>query len=177
MKGGERLPTRTLIWAAGVTPNPLLEGVSAAKGKHHGLVVNACCQVSGHTDLWALGDCAEIPTPDGQGTYAPTAQNATREGKLVGKNIVRALHGAPLKPFRFTPLGELALVGRRSGVARVYGVNFSGPLAWAMWRAVYLAKMPGFSQTARILTGWVLDALTGRPAVPLSSAVPQQKGA
>lgn len=174
VEGGERIPTRTLIWAAGVTPNPLLEDLPAAKGKHHGLTVNGCCQVPGFPEVWALGDCAEIPQPDGNGTYAPTAQNATREGKLVARNIVSALRQGPLKEFRYTPLGELALVGRGTGVARVYGRNFSGPIAWAMWRAVYLGKMPGVAQRGRILAQWLLDAVLGRAAVPLASGLPQQ---
>lgn len=176
VEGGERIAARTLIWAAGVTPNPLLETVTAAKGKHHGLLVNGACQVAGYPDTWALGDCAEIPQPDGEGTYAPTAQNATREGMLVAQNIVRSLRGASLEDFRFTPIGELALVGRRTGVAQVYGKNFSGLLAWAMWRAIYLAKMPGLAQRGRILTEWLLDLVTGRPAVPLSSGYQPQSG-
>jgi NADH dehydrogenase len=170
VKGGERIPTRTLIWAAGVTPNPLIEKLSVPKGKHHGLTVDACCQVPGHPGVWALGDCAEIPQPDGKGTYAPTAQNATREGKLVAQNIVRSLHGEPTQVFRYTPIGELALVGRHTGVASVYGHNFSGLIAWAMWRAVYLAKMPSVGQQGRILSDWILDIVFGREPVPLSSA-------
>ncbi len=170
VENGERISARTLIWAAGVTPSPLIEPLPAAKGKHHGLAVDANCQVPDFPGVWALGDCAEIPKSNSQGTYAPTAQNATREGKLVGGNVVRSLRGEPLKPFRFTPLGELALVGRRTGVARVYGMNFSGFTAWAMWRAVYLAKMPGFAQKSRILTDWVLDVLFGREPLPLAGA-------
>lgn len=170
LKTGETIPARTFIWAAGVTPNPLIESLPAKKGKHHGLVVDGSCQVTDHEGLWALGDCAEIPQPSGKGTYAPTAQNATREGKLVADNIVRSLRGEPTRPFRFTPLGELALVGRHSGVARVYGMNFSGLLAWAMWRAVYLAKMPSLGQQGRILGDWLLDAAFGRVPEPLSSS-------
>ena len=169
IQGGERIPARTLIWAAGVTPSPILNDLPVPKGKHHGVQTDACCRVPGFEALWALGDCAEIPEPDGQGTYAPTAQNATREGKLVARNMVRTLRGEPLKSFRFTPVGELALVGRRSGVARVYGRNFSGLLAWAMWRAIYLAKMPGIGQRSRILTDWTLDTIFGRAAVPVST--------
>lgn len=175
VEGGEQIAARTLIWAAGVTPNPLIADLPAAKGKHHGLVVNGGMQVAGHDGVWALGDCAEIPEPDGQGTYAPTAQNATREGKLLARNLVSSLRGEAVKPFRYTPIGELALVGRRSGVARVYGKNFSGPLAWAMWRAIYLAKMPSLAQRSRILLDWTLDAVVGRPAVPLSSTAKAQR--
>ncbi len=167
---GERIPTRTLIWAAGVTPNPLLANLPAQHGKHHGLTVESDCQLPEHSGVWALGDCAEIPEPDGKGTYAPTAQNATREGTVVAQNIIRTLQGRATEPFRFTPLGELALVGRRTGVARVYGYNFSGFIAWAMWRAVYLAKMPSLAQRGRILSDWILDVLFGRTPAPLSSA-------
>ncbi len=174
LKSGEIIPARTLIWAAGVTPNPLLESLPVKKGKHHGVIVEGSCQVVDQEGLWALGDCAEIPDPATKGTYAPTAQNATREGTLVGKNIVRYLRGEPTKPFRFTPIGELALVGRHSGVARVYGYNFSGLLAWAMWRAVYLAKMPSLAQQGRILTDWLLDGVFGRVPEPISSSVTKQ---
>ncbi len=171
IQGGERIATRTLIWAAGVMPNPLLNGIYAPKGKHRGLVVYSCCRVEGKKGVWALGDCAEIPEPDGKGTYAPTAQNATREGKLVARNIVASLRGKEPQPFRYTPVGELALVGHRAGVARVYGRNFSGLLAWAMWRAIYLAKMPSISQQARILSDWLLDVVAGQTPVPLSTGV------
>ncbi len=176
IEGGERIASDTLIWAAGVTPNPLLKDLPAQKGKHHGLVVNGCMQVSGHAGVWALGDCAEIPQPGGKGTYAPTAQNATREGKLLAANIVSTLRNGPLQEFRYTPVGELALVGRHSGVARVYGRNFSGTLAWAMWRAIYLAKMPSLAQQSRILVEWLLDIVLGRPAVPLSTGSQVQTG-
>jgi NADH dehydrogenase len=170
LQNGEHIPARTLIWAAGITPNPLIADLPATKGKHHGLTVDGCCQVPGHAGVWALGDCAEIPNPATNETYAPTAQNATREGKLVAQNIVGSLRNQSPKPFRYTPLGELALVGRHSGVARVYGHNFSGLLAWAMWRGVYLAKMPDIGQRGRILCDWLLDMAFGRVPVPVSEA-------
>ena len=169
LKGGEPIRARTLVWAAGVTPNPVIEPLPAAKGKHHGLQVNAACQLAEYPGVWALGDCAEIPHPDGKGTYAPTAQNATREGRQVARSLVATLHGGQAKPFRYTPMGELALVGRHSGVARVFGMNFSGVLAWAMWRVVYLAKMPSTAQRGRVLSDWLFDSAFGHIPVPLSS--------
>jgi NADH:ubiquinone reductase (H+-translocating) len=105
--------------------------------------------------------------PDGKESYGPTAQNAIREGKLVAQNIVAKLQGDQPTAFRYTPIGELALVGRHSGVARIYGYNFSGPIAWALWRAIYLSKMPGIGQQARILGDWVLDLALGREPTPL----------
>ena len=172
LEGGERIPARTLIWTAGVKPNPLVEQLACERGKHNGIKVNTCCQVVGHQGIWALGDCAEVPHANGKGTYAPTAQNATREGKLVACNIAAALRGRKATPFRYKPVGELALVGKHAGVARIYGHNFSGLLAWAMWRATYLTKMPGTSQKARILSDWLLDLIFGRNPVAISPRTP-----
>ena len=120
----------------------------------------------GHPGVWAIGDCAALPKPDGKGTYAPTAQNAVREGTLVAANILATACGEPTRPFTYTPIGELALVGPHAGVAEVYGLPFSGLVAWAMWRAVYLAKMPGLGQQTRILLDWWRDAQSsGEPTV------------
>ena len=133
----------------------------------------------GHSGVWAIGDCAEIPVPGKSGTYGPTAQNATREGAHVARNIVRVLNGEEPKPFKFRPMGELALVGKRSAVAEVFGLRFSGILAWAMWRAVYLYKMPGAGKRVRVVVNWLLDTAFGaeiaelravRPAPPPSGA-------
>jgi len=167
LESGERIPARTLIWTAGVKPNPLVEKLECEKAKHGGIKVNACCQVLGHDGIWALGDCADVPHSNEKGSYAPTAQNATPAGRLVARNIVAALRGMKAASFQYTPVGELALVGRRAGVGRIYGHNFSGPLAWAIWRATYLAKMPGAGQKARILSDWVLDLIFGRDPISL----------
>jgi NADH:ubiquinone reductase (H+-translocating) len=168
VEGKERIPARTLIWAAGVKPNPLAEKLPCKKGKHGGIAVSAEFQLADHPQIWALGDCAEIPHADGKGFYAPTAQNATREGTLVARNILAGLQHRKPVPFEYTPVGELALVGKHSGVARLYGHNFSGPIAWAMWRAVYLSKMPGARQKARILSDWLLDLIFGREPISLN---------
>ena len=168
-EGGERLETQTLIWAGGVTPGPMVEALGLKLGKHKGIVVDACCAVPDHAGVWAVGDCAEIPMPDGDKTYAPTAQNAQREGAKVAQNIVAVLRGETPQPFEFTPIGELAIVGKRSGVAEVYGMRFSGITAWAMWRVIYLAKMPGVGQRTRILLDWLLDTLVGRDVPELST--------
>ncbi len=162
LEQGERIHTRMLIWAGGITPNPLIGKLDCKRGKHGGIVVDEHCAVEDRPGFWALGDCAEVPKSEANGTYAPTAQNATREGALVARNIVAVLRGQRPEPFQFTPIGELALVGRHSGVAKIYGHRFSGFLAWAMWRAVYISKMPGMAQRSRILVDWALDFVFGR---------------
>jgi NADH:ubiquinone reductase (H+-translocating) len=167
LEGGRRIETRLLVWAAGVMPNPLVKELPCRKGKHGGIAVDACCAAPDYPGVWALGDCAEVPKPQGDGTYAPTAQNATREGELVARNIVAALCGEAPRPFAFHTIGELALVGRHAGVGEIYGRKFSGLLAWAMWRAVYLAKIPGMAQRSRILLDWMLDFIFGRSIAEL----------
>jgi NADH dehydrogenase len=157
----ERIPTRLLIWTGGETSSPVVETLDCEHGKNGGIVVDHCCRVVGHPGVWAVGDCAEVPTPNGTARYAPTAQNAVREGRLVGQNIAAKLQGRGPRPLTYRPIGELALVGRRAGVASVYGFRFSGTLAWAMWRATYLAKMPGRAKRVRILIDWLFDLAFG----------------
>jgi NADH:quinone reductase (non-electrogenic) len=161
LSDGRRIGTREVIWTGGVAPNPLVERLGARRGRHGGLAVDHSLAVPGHPGVWAIGDCAEIPVPGKPETYGPTAQNATREGAHVAGNIVRVLNGEEPKPFRYRPIGELALVGKRSAVAEVFGLRFSGLLAWAMWRAVYLYKMPGAGKRVRVVVNWMLDTAFG----------------
>ena len=176
LTNGEKIRTRNFVWAAGVEANKVVATLPAPKGKSKGLQVSGTLSLEKFKGVWALGDSAEVPRPDGKGTYGATAQNALREGKLVARNIVRSLRGQPLKPFSYTPIGELSLVGRRRGVALVYGLKFSGFTAYAMWKLVYLAKLPLMSQRLRVLSDWILDAVLG-PAQKLQylEAAPLQK--
>jgi NADH dehydrogenase len=159
---GGRIAARTVVWAGGVRPNPVVATLDCRRGHQGGIAVEASCAVPDHASVWALGDCADIPKPESKGSYAPTAQNATRAGALVARNIVAVLRGHPQQPFTFEPIGEVALVGRHAGVATLYGYRFSGVSAWAMWRAIYLAKMPSPAQRWRIVLDWLLDAVFGR---------------
>ncbi|MBV9674400.1 MAG: NAD(P)/FAD-dependent oxidoreductase [Verrucomicrobia bacterium] len=165
LSSGEKINTYTLIWAGGVKPNPAVEKAECARGHHGGIIVDRFCAVKNHPGVWAVGDCAEVPTPDLKGTYAPTAQNATREGVCVARNIAATLRGGTLEAFRFKPVGELALIGKRAGVARVYGFNFSGAIAWMLWRGIYWLKMPDIGQRVRVAVDWALDVLFGRNVI------------
>lgn len=99
-----------------------------------------------------------------QGQLWRDGANATREGKQAARNIVRLLRGQPLQPFRYTPIGELALVGRRRGVARIYNQNFCGFTAYVLWRMIYFAKLPSMTQRIRVLSDWFFDAVLGPTA-------------
>ncbi len=171
LNGTERIPTRTVIWAGGVTPNSLIKELDCAHSRHGAVLVDEQLAVPGHRGIWALGDSAEVPKPDHSGFYAPTAQNAVREGTTLGRNIAADLRGIAREPFQFKPLGELALVGRHAGVARILGFEFKGAIAWAMWRLSYWSKMPSLPQRMRILSDWVLDLVFGRNLAPLPPGI------
>jgi NADH dehydrogenase len=122
--------------------------------------VNQFLQVSDWPDVWAAGDCAFVPDIRNPGqSHPPTAQHAIREGKVVAQNIAAGLLGLPGKPFSFKTIGLLASIGRRTGVARVFGFNFSGFFAWWMWRTIYLSKLPGLDKKVRVAFDWTLDLL------------------
>jgi NADH dehydrogenase len=122
--------------------------------------VNQFLQVSDWPDVWAVGDCAFVPDIRNPGkSHPPTAQHAIREGEVVAQNIAAVLLGRRLKPFSFRTIGLLASIGRRSGVARIFGFNFSGFFAWWLWRTVYLSKLPGLDKKIRVAFDWTLDLL------------------
>src|SRR6266513_509208 len=153
------IPSRTLVWTAGTVPSPLIFSLPCTKERGR-IRVNQFLQVSDWPDVWAVGDCAFVPDIRNSGmSHPPTAQHAIREGKVVAQNIAAALLCRPLKSFSFRTIGLLASIGRRMGVARVFGFNFSGFFAWWMWRTVYLSKLPGLDKKVRVAFDWTLDLL------------------
>ncbi len=139
---GSRYETGLLIWDAGITPNQLLEKLDLPKGKHHGVLTDQCLRVQNRPGVWAVGDCAEIPKANGKGTYAPTAQNATREGTWLARNVNAVLRGRVPRPFRYKMLGQLALLSHRRAIADLLGLKIEGFIAWAIWWAIYTLKLP-----------------------------------
>jgi NADH:ubiquinone reductase (H+-translocating) len=175
LTNGEELATRTVVWAAGISPSPLLDRVTPiARDKKGYLVCESDLRVQGMTNVWGLGDCAFVPAPDGT-PYAATAQNATRQGTVAADNIVRSIKGEPTRPFKFKPLGSLAALGCRTAVAKVIGVKVSGFLAYFLYRVTYLGKMPTLSRKARVLIDWVLDIFFRQDPVQLSLRGPLEK--
>jgi len=153
------IPCRTLVWTAGTVPSPLISSLPCSKERDR-IVVNQFLQVCDRPDVWAAGDCAFVPDIRNPGqSHPPTAQHAIREGKVVAQNIAAEFLGRPQKPFSFKTIGLLASIGRRTGVARVFGFNFSGFFAWWMWRTIYLSKLPGLDKKVRVAFDWTLDLL------------------
>src|SRR5438445_11762720 len=153
------IPCSTLVWTAGTVPSPLISPLPCAKDRGR-IAVNQFLQVSDWPDVWAVGDCAFVPDIKNPGkSHPPTAQHAIREGKIVARNIAAALLGRPLRSFSFRTIGLLASIGRRTGVARIFGYNFSGFFAWWMWRTIYLSKLPGLDKKVRVAFDWTLDLI------------------
>jgi NADH dehydrogenase len=114
-------------------------------------------ELEGWPGVWALGDCASVPDPATGKPYPPTAQHAIRQGKVLARNILSTIDGTEKKPFRFSTLGLMTAIGRRAGVANILGFQFSGFIAWFLWRGIYLSKLPRLEKKARVAIDWALD--------------------
>jgi NADH dehydrogenase len=167
--GGERIPTRTLVSTVPSSPHPLVEALGLPKSKNGRLIVDPFLRVEGHVDVWALGDCAQVPAPGG-GFSPPTAQHAIRQAKSAAHNIVAAIRGGEPRRFSFADLGKMGSLGHRSAVAEILGLHVSGFLAWWMWRTIYLMKMPGWGRRLKVASSWTLDLLLPPELVELKLA-------
>ena len=166
LEPGGTVPTRTVVWAAGITLSPFVQSLGLPKNKNGAIQVDQNLQVVGHPNIFALGDCATVPQKGG-GTYAPTAQNATREGKTVAHNLIAIMRGGRKREFRFRPLGSLASLGHYQAVAQLGPVSLSGFTAWLAWRSVYLVKLPETGRRVRVLVDWLVDLLLSTDIVQL----------
>lgn len=164
LSNASTIKTNLLVWTAGVSPNPLLDMLDCSKERGR-LVTNEFLEVESWPGVWALGDCAAVPDTSTGKSCPPTAQHALRQGKIVAENIVAAINGGHKRPFRFKTIGALASIGKRTGVARILGVNFSGFVAWWLWRTIYLSKLPRFEKKVRVALDWALDLLFSKDLV------------
>jgi NADH dehydrogenase len=156
LKGGKRIASGTILWAAGTKPSPLAEQLGLKTNEHGAIETSGDFTVTGAPHVWALGDCAAVPKPGG-GTYAPLAQNAIREGALLARNIVARIRGKATRNFRYRELGQMASLGNRTAVAEMPGGHMlTGRAAWIIWRGYYLSRIPGFANKTRVALDWTL---------------------
>lgn len=159
LNDGTTITSHLVVCTVGNAPHPLIKAIGeigAVPTERGKLMVEPTGQVKGLEKVWSAGDCAVFPKADG-GCCPETAQFAMRQGALIGDNIVASIRKQPLKPFKFTGLGELATIGHRKAVAMVMGLRFSGLIAWFMWRSVYLMKLPGLDRKLRVMTEWTFE--------------------
>ncbi|MDB6173764.1 MAG: dehydrogenase-like protein [Chthoniobacteraceae bacterium] len=161
----ETIGTRTTVATVPAGPHPMLSHLPLKQHKGR-IVVEQTTAVPDWQGLWALGDCAAIMQVDGQ-MSPPTAQHALRQARTCAENIVASLRGRPQKIFKFTGLGKLGSLGRRSAVAEIFGIHLKGLVAWILWRGVYVTKFPGFDGQLRLIVDWVLDVFLPRDITQL----------
>jgi NADH dehydrogenase len=166
LSDGTRVPAKTVIWTAGSSPNPLIAALPCKLDRGR-ILTDEYLQVPDWPGVWALGDCASILDSSTGRPYPPTAQHALRQGQTVAKNILAAIRSGTKNPFSFSTLGLLASIGRRTGVANIFGINFSGFAAWFLWRTIYLSKLPRFEKKVRVALDWTLDLLFSKDLVHL----------
>jgi len=161
----EEIRTETLVWTAGTTPNPLLKDLLVEHDRRGAVPVDENLAVKEHAGLWAVGDCAAVKDAKTGEPCPPTAQFALREAYTLAHNIHASVRGRPLKPFHFSGLGTLCVVGHHTACAEIKGVRFSGLLAWMMWRAIYLFKLPGLERKVRVFVDWNMELFFPRDIV------------
>ncbi len=168
LKGGEVIPARTLIWAAGARAAGLIDRLGLAQGAQGRVRIDETLRVLDHDDVFAIGDAAFLeragqPLP----MMAPVAM---QQGELVARNVTRSLEGAPLEPFAYRNPGSLATIGRNAAVAHLGRFAFTGFLAWLLWLAVHVAQLIGFRNKLLVLLEWGWEYFTYERAVRLITA-------
>jgi NADH dehydrogenase len=163
---GTQLTAATIVLAAGVAVNPLVRALPLEKDRKGRIQTDSAMLARGRTTVWALGDCASIPDPEGK-PYPQLAQHALREARVVAQNIVAAVNGRPTKPFVYNTLGTLAALGHYDGVGRVWKFKIRGFVAWFAWRTYYLFQMPRWERRIRIMMDWTVALLFKNDVVKL----------
>jgi NADH dehydrogenase len=169
LSNGECIETCLFLSTAGNGPTEFCQSLQLplARGK---ITVEQTLRVRGENNIWALGDAALVPLDtDGERFAPPTAQYAVREAKCLARNISAVIQGRDSVAFDFTPRGVLASIGNYKGVARLFGINFSGLPAWMLWRFAYIGMLPGFSTRLRVALNWLFDYFLPRSIVQIAN--------
>jgi len=153
--------TKTLVWTAGVTPvNTIKRSMfKTDKGK---MVVDEYLEVPEFPGVFAIGDCALVTDPKTQRPHAPTAQIAEAQAKTVASNLAALIKNSQKEKFEYYSKGQMAIIGKRTGIATFLGMNISGFWAWLVWRNVYLSKMATLEKKTRVLLDWTIDLFFDR---------------
>ncbi|MFC4535700.1 NAD(P)/FAD-dependent oxidoreductase [Sphaerisporangium dianthi] len=177
LSDGDRFDADTLVWTAGVKPNPLTAASDLPLDARGRVKVDAGLLVDGTRFAFAAGDCAAVPdlTRPGQ-TTQPNAQHATRQAIRLADNLIATMRDLPRRPYRHRSAGSVASLGMFRGVANVYGYQLRGLPAWFLHRTYHLTKIPTVNKKARILMDWTLGLLFTREIVSLGAMLdPRQE--
>jgi NADH:ubiquinone reductase (H+-translocating) len=150
---GEKLPSRTVVWTAGVAPHPSLRRLAVPLDERGRTPVDDHLRVRDMDSVWAIGDCAAAPDPRG-GLCPPTAQHAVRQGPVAARNIAAELGIGSPRPFAYRGNASFVNLGRYKAVGRVGGRTFRGFPAWWMARTYHMSQIPGAARKARAVLDW-----------------------
>jgi NADH dehydrogenase len=169
LKGGTTIASENVIWTAGARPNIGIEAEGLPVDQRTGIKVDKYLRVEGHSNLWAIGDCAAVPDiraqEDGK-IVPPTAQAAVQQGHVVARNVLATLDRREdeLEEFEYRPLGQLVELGSDFAVNEVMGVRMTGLLAAVFWRMAYLVRLNSPQSKVRVAADWIVGLFL-RPAV------------
>ncbi len=168
LQGGETIPTRTVVWAAGARATPLADGLGMEQDELRRIRVAETLRIASQECVFVIGDAASPPT---SGRAVPMmAPVAIQQGRLAARNVVHLLRGEPLEHFRYRDPGSLATIGRNAAVARLGRFEFHGFLAWLLWLAVHLVQLISFRNRLIVLVNWAWDYFLYERATRLITA-------
>jgi NADH dehydrogenase len=160
---GETIEAETIVLAAGIVSNPVVAELPVEKDRHGHIVVDGTMRCKSHPEVWAIGDCASIPSPEGK-PYPNLAQHALREAKVLARNISGVLQGQPPQPFVYHTMGMMGSLGHCKAFGQLLKVRVRGFVAWFVRRTYYLLQVPGWARRLRIMIDWTF-ALLFRPDI------------
>ncbi|MGQ0481424.1 MAG: NAD(P)/FAD-dependent oxidoreductase [Pseudonocardia sp.] len=162
--------TDTIVWTAGVKPNPMLADTDLPRDDKGRVICSAALQVQDSPEVFSAGDCASVPDlskDDPAAKTSPSAQHAVRQAKVLADNVVAHLRRRPVKDYSHAYVGSVASLGLYKGVAEVYGVRLRGIAAWFMHRTYHLSRMPTFNRKFRVVSDWTQALFFRREVVAL----------
>lgn len=168
LSDGRAFPAGTLVWTAGVRPSALARASGLPVEADGRVRTDATLRVADVDGVWAAGDVAAVPDPEG-GLMPPTAQHGMRQGKHLARNLRASLDGDPLEPFTYRSLGAVCSLGRYKGIAVIGRVRLRGFPAWFLHRSYHLYAMPTLTRKAKIAADWTVALLFPRDLAQLGS--------
>ena len=193
LKDNSYIIADTLIWTAGVVPEKSVINIACEHDKNGRIVTDKYLQIKGFKDTYAIGDCAFIIDPKTGNPYPPTAQHAIREGQVTAENIITSLKKelkssktreikeneqkkgefieTSKKEYLYKTRGIMATIGKRNGVAMIFGHSIKGIFAWGIWRFFYLTHLPTLENKIRVMIDWGVDLIFGRNLTRLKSPI------
>jgi NADH dehydrogenase len=163
LSNGITIPTRTLVWTAGVRANPLLSKLGLPLDDRGRVRVDSLLRVEESGAIWALGDCAAVPNGHTGVTDPPTSQHALRQARCLARN----LEGENIR-YAYRTLGQVATLGRHTGIAEVLGIRLRGFVGWWVTRTYHLLQLPLFSRKLRVVFDWTVALFFRRDIAELS---------